>query len=151
MPSTSRTMKISGHMLKNSMMGSDISYDDQTDRNKYGVLYRGEMTQETEEYYVLDLVRREGEEAKYYRQVLWVDKTNLTIKKGEMYAKSGKLLKELSVDEVEKIGDRYYIIRFRIDDKLKVNSYTELIMKKIEIDPTISESTFTLKNLERRR
>ncbi len=150
MPSTSRTMKISGHMLKESMMGSDISYDDQTDRNKYNILYNGEITEETEEYYVLNLIRREGEEAKYYRQVLWIAKDTLTIKRGEMYAKTGKLLKELQVDEIELIGDRYYITRFRIDDKLKKTSYTELILREIEIDPEISESTFTLKNLERR-
>jgi len=150
MPSTSRTMKISGHMLKESMMGSDISYYDQTDRNKYNLIYEGEMLSEDRENYVLELIRREGEEAKYYRQILWIVKENLTIQRGEMYGNSGKMLKELFVDEVEEIGDRYYITRFRIDDKLKADSYTELIMRDIKIDPRISESTFTLKNLERR-
>ncbi|MCS5421292.1 MULTISPECIES: outer membrane lipoprotein-sorting protein [Psychrilyobacter] len=150
MPSTSRTVKISKHMLKESMMGSDISYDDQTDRNKYSTLYNSEITQETPTQYVLNLIRKEGEEAKYYRQILWINKNTLTIDKGEMYANSGKLLKEFIVDEIKKIGDRYYITIFRIDDKLKKNSYTELILTEIKLNPDLSESIFTLKNLERK-
>ena len=150
MPSTSRTIKISKHMLKESMMGSDISYDDQTDRNKYSTLYDSKIIDETPDQYVLDLIRKEGEEAKYYRQILWINKNTLTIDKGEMYANSGKLLKEYIVDEIQKIQDRYYITIFRIDDKLKKNSYTELILTDIKLNPDLSESVFTLKNLERR-
>ncbi len=150
MPSTSRTIKISKHMLKESMMGSDISYDDQTDRNKYSLLYNSEIIHETPTQYTIDLIRKDGEEAKYYRQILWINKNTLTIDKGEMYANSGKLLKEYIVDEIKKIGDRYYITIFRIDDKLKKNSYTELILTEIKLNPDLSESIFTLKNLERK-
>jgi outer membrane lipoprotein-sorting protein len=150
MPSTSRTIKISKHMLKESMMGSDISYDDQTDRNKYSTLYNSEIIHETPTQYTVNLIRKDGEEAKYYRQILWINKNTLTIDKGEMYAKSGKLLKEYTVDEIKKIGDRYYITIFRIDDKLKKNSYTELILTDIKLNPDLSESIFTIKNLERK-
>ena len=137
-------------MLKESMMGSDISYDDQTDRNKYSTLYNSEIINETPTQYVLDLIRKDGKEAKYYRQILWINKNTLTIDKGEMYANSGKLLKEYIVDEIKKIENRYYITIFRIDDKLKKNSYTELILTDIKLNPDLSESIFTLKNLERK-
>jgi len=150
MPSTSRTIKISKHMLKENMMGSDISYDDQTDRNKYSTLYNSKIINETPTQYVLDLIRKDGEEAKYYKQILWINKNTLTIDKGEMYANSGKLLKEYIVDEITKIEDRYYITIFRIDDKLKKNSYTELILTEIKLNPDLSDSIFTLKNLEKR-
>jgi hypothetical protein len=67
-----------------------------------------------------------------------------------MYALSGKLLKEFYVDEAMWIGDRYYITKFRMEDKIKKDSYTEIISKDIIIDPNIPESIFTIKNLERR-
>jgi outer membrane lipoprotein-sorting protein len=149
MPNTAKTIKISDHMLKNSMMGSDFSYDDQTDRNKYHEIYNSTLIEETETEYKLELIRKEGIEAKYQKQIVWIDKKTLTLTKSEMYATSGKLLKEMLVDEIQKLGDRYYITKMRMVDMLKSDSYTELILTNIEIDPTIPDSIFSLRNLER--
>lgn len=66
-----------------------------------------------------------------------------------MYANSGKLLKEMTVIKYEKLGDRYYITNFKMEDKIKKNSYTELISSK-EIDVNLSDSLFTISNLEKK-
>ena len=144
MPRTDKTIKISDHMLKHSMMGSDFSYDDQTDRNKYHLIYDATLLEETPTEYKLELIRKEGIKAKYKKQIVWIDKETLTLKKAELYATSGKLLKDLVVDETKKIGDRYYIIKLRMINKLKSKSYTELILTDIKIDPVIDESVFSL-------
>ncbi len=149
-PKANRTIKISGHMLRQSMMGSDISYEDQTDRNKLNELYDSSILSETDEIYTLELLAKEGIETSYYRRVIDIAKDTYTIKNSSMYANSGKLLKVLTVEEIEKIGDRYYITSFLMEDKIRLDSYTRLILKNIKIDVDISEDAFTLKNLERR-
>lgn len=149
MPSTSKTIKISQHMLKDSMMGSDFSYDDQTDRNTLHDIYNSTIIEETGSEYKLDLIRKEGITAKYQRQVIWVDKENMTLKKADMYATSGKLLKVMDIYEIKKLGERFYITKMRITDVLKDDSYTELILTDIKIDLDIPDSVFSLRNLER--
>jgi len=149
MPSTSKTIKISQHMLKDSMMGSDFSYDDQTDRNTLHNIYDSTIIDETPTEYKLDLIRKEGITAKYQRQIIWVNKEDMTLKKAEMYATSGKLLKVMDIYEIKKLGERFYITKMRITDMLKDNSYTELILTDISIDIDIPDSIFSLRNLER--
>ena len=149
-PKANRTIKISGHMLRQSMMGSDISYEDQTDRNKLNELYDSSILSETDEIYTLELLAKDGIETSYYRRVIDIAKNTYTIKNSSMYANSGKLLKVLTVEEIQRIGDRYYTTSFVMEDKIRLDSYTRLILKNIKIDVDISEDTFTLKNLERR-
>ena len=150
LPKADRTVKISGHMLRQNMMGSDISYEDQTDRSHLTDLYTSEILEETDKSYILELTAREGEDTAYYRRVIEVDRDNYVLITSKMYAVSGKLLKEFYVDDAMWIGDRYYITKFRMEDKIKEDSYTEIILNNIIIDPDIPESVFTLKNLERR-
>lgn len=150
LPKADRTVKISGHMLRQNMMGSDISYEDQTDRTHLTDIYNSEILKETEGLYTLRLVAKEGEDTAYYMRVIEVDKENYVLKNSKMYAMSGKLLKEFYVDEIIRIKGRYYITKFRMEDKIKKGSYTELLLSDIVIDPDISDSVFTLRNLERR-
>ncbi|WP_319370396.1 outer membrane lipoprotein-sorting protein [uncultured Ilyobacter sp.] len=150
LPKADRTVKISGHMLRQNMMGSDISYEDQTDRSHLSDLYTSKILKETDSSYILELIANEGEDTAYYRRVIEVDRKNYILINSKMYAMSGKLLKEFYVDDAMWIGDRYYITRFRMEDKIREDSYTEIILSNIVIDPDISETVFTLKNLERR-
>ncbi|WP_321328736.1 outer membrane lipoprotein-sorting protein [uncultured Ilyobacter sp.] len=150
LPKADRTVKISGHMLRQNMMGSDISYEDQTDRSHLTDLYTSKILEESDNSYILELVAREGEDTAYYKRVIEVEKKNYILIKSEMYALSGKLLKVFYVDDAMWIGDRYYITKFRMEDKIKEDSYTEIISNNIIIDPDIPKSIFTLKNLERR-
>lgn len=50
----------------------------------------------------------------------------------------------MTVIKYEKLGDRYYITNFKMEDKIKKNSYTELISSNIEIDVNLSDSLFTI-------
>lgn len=149
-PDANRTLKISGHMLRQGMMGSDISYDDQTDRTSLLELYDIVLLSEDDKVYTLEMTAKEGEEVSYYRRVAEVDKENFVLLNSLMYAPSGKLLKELTILDYKKIGDRYYITHMRMDDKIMEDSYTEIILENIKIDEEIPENTFTLQNLEKR-
>ena len=153
MPSAEKIIKIAGHMLRQSMMGSDFSYEDaleQTElRKKYDAEITGEERVDDRECYILELTAN-TKKVTYYRRKIWVDKVRFVPLKAERYAKSGKLLKLFSVKKVEKIGDRYYPTHMVMEDKLRFNSRTEMIIESIEFDVDIPENTFSLRNLEKR-
>ncbi len=71
-PSANRTMKISGHMLRQGMMGSDISYEDQTDRTTLNEQYDSTILEETDTMYKVELIAKEGVEVTYERRIIEV-------------------------------------------------------------------------------
>ena len=149
-----KTMKISGHMLRQGMMGSDFSYEDQTERTKlfddYNYKIVGEDTFNGRKMWVMMLDAKPNVEVTYVKRKLWVDMEQYVVYHSELYAKSGKLIKEFNLYEVKKIGDRYYPVNQEMKDKVKQNSYTRIIMTNITLDNSVPDSTFTMQNLEKK-
>lgn len=153
-PSAERVMRLSGHMLKQSMMGSDFSYEDMTEnaeelKKEYKVKLLGEETFNDIPCYVLELESRDESRTYFFRKV-WVDKEKFIGHKVEFFAKSGKLLKVMTVGNIQSFRNRYYPTRVTMADKLRENSKTEMVIKTIEFDIAIPEGTFTERNLMRR-
>lgn len=150
-PSAERIMRLSGHMLRQSMMGSDFSYEDMTERvKKLREEYTGEILEdenvEGHNCYVMVLTSKNPKKT-YYRRKIWVDKKRYVGLKEELYSKGGKLLKVMNVDKVEVINKRYYPTSITLKDKLRKNSSTTMIIKKIEFDIPIPAQTFTERQL----
>ncbi|MFW6034822.1 MAG: outer membrane lipoprotein-sorting protein [Halothermotrichaceae bacterium] len=145
---------ISGHLLEKSMEGSDFSYKDMMESEKLTELYDFELLEENAEYngrpcYVIEGIKKEGkEDVQYYRRKAWVDKERFIGLKGEYYAQSGRLLKESRVTKVEKVQGRWYPMEFIMENKLKQDTSTQLIINSIKFDPEIPAGTFTLRNLQ---
>ena len=76
-----------------------------------------------------------------------MDKERFIGLKEELYAKSGKLLKVLTVDEIKSFRNRYYPVRITMADKLRQDSKTEMVIKKIDFDMTIPPGTFSERRL----
>ena len=151
-PSEQDTVKISGHMLKEGMMGSDVSYQDALESDdlfkKYAVTVSGEDTVDGRPCFVLTLSAI-TKDVQYETRKMWVDKERFVALRQEMYAKSGKLLKVSTVQEVQQIGDRWFPVKEEIADQLKQGSRTQFIMKDIRFDLPVDESMFSLRNLQR--
>lgn len=150
-PDAEDIVKISGHMLNQGMMGSDFSYQDLLESDKLTDLYHfeiiGEEVVDGRPAYVLEGIAREGKEVAYYRRESWIDKERFVGIKEELYARSGRLLKVMTVLELEEIEDRWYPVRSVMEDKLRRDTSTEVILKVLEFNPDIVEGTFTLENL----
>ncbi|MAX30429.1 MAG: outer membrane lipoprotein-sorting protein [Candidatus Marinimicrobia bacterium] len=152
-PQTDRIIQISGHMLRQSIMGSDMSYNDVMEDKPLDQLYSAIL--EGEEYinnrkcYIIFLeAKTEG--ISYPKRREWVDAEYFLPIKEELYAKSGKLLKSTSMDGIKKIGDRWFPTRFIFKDELKKNSKgTEWIIKDIQFDQEISDIIFSKSNLRK--
>jgi len=150
-PSAERVMRLSGHMLRQSMMGSDFSYEDMTERaKKMREEYSGEINGEEELdgrlCYVLTLTSKIKKQT-YFTRKIWVDKEQFIGLKEELYAKSGKLLKVMKVLEIKSFKNRHYPVRLIMEDKLRKNSSTEWILKEIQFDIDIPEETFSERRL----
>ena len=152
-PQTDRIIQISGHMLRQSIMGSDMSYNDVMEDKPLEQLYsatlEGEEIINNRKCYVLFLeAKTDG--ISYPKRREWVDAEYFLPIKEELYAKSGKLLKSTSMDGIKKIGDRWFPTRFIFKDELKKNSKgTEWIIKDIQFDQEISDIIFSKSNLRK--
>jgi len=146
-PKEQGTVKISGHLLKEGMMGSDVSYEDALESRdfkvKYGATLKGREAVDGRDCFIVQLDAKLPTAA-YDRRVMWVDAERYVVLKEEMYAKSGKLLKTSATLKVERVGDRWYPSRTEYVSKLRNNTKTLFEMSKIEIDATLDEKQFTM-------
>ena len=141
-PSTDRTIQISGHMLRQSVMGSDLSYEDMMDDRKLSDVYdAGVIGSETigeTECWIVEM-RAAEEDVAYQMRKLWVDQSRYIPLKEELYAKSGKLLKKTELSKVTKHGSRWYPQKITFKDMLKKGAGTEFIVDEIKFDVEIPE------------
>ncbi len=151
-PDAEEIIKISGHMLRESMMGSDFSYEDVMEneelRKKYSVTVVGSEAVGERDCYVLELVAID-KNVTYAKRKLWVDKERFAVLKIQLFALSGKLLKEVIVEDVEKYGDRYFATKLTMMNKLLKDSSTTFEMEELDFDADIPDNTFTKRSLER--
>lgn len=151
-PSERDTVKISGAMLRQGIMGSDFSYQDAMSSEELSILYAASVTGseilEGRDCHVLEL-QSSASGVHYPRRKLWVDKEHLTILRGELYAKSGTLLKVLRVLGSLSVQGRQFPSVVEYSDQLKKNSRTVLTMESIEINPSIDPGRFSLQAFSR--
>jgi outer membrane lipoprotein-sorting protein len=145
-PSTDRTIQISGHMLRQSVMGSDLSYEDMMDDRKLTDIYGSEIIGneiiEGRNTYVLELTAKVSDAA-YHTQKVWIDSERFVPLKQEMYAKGGQLLKRSILSEVKQIQGRWFPMKIVYKDMLKEGSGTEFKMTSVKFDQEIPEYIFT--------
>jgi len=139
-PSTDRTIQISGHMLKQSVMGSDLSYEDMLDDKKlttyYDAVVTGEEDVDGRKTWIVELTANTPDVA-YHMRKIWVDQERTIPLRQELYAKSGKLLKRLTLSDVVKIEGRWFPKKMTFKDMLKDGQGTEFIINDIQFDVPI--------------
>ena len=151
-PEEQETIKISGHLLKEGMMGSDLSYEDALEADslldKYALSVAGREDLDGRPCYVLELTAK-VKAVPYERQKIWIDGERFISLKTEMYAKTGKLLKESRALEVKQLGKRWFATSLRMEDKLKQGSGTLFTMTELEFDVALPADQFSLRRLGR--
>jgi outer membrane lipoprotein-sorting protein len=145
-PSTDRTIQISGHMLKQSVMGSDLSYEDMMDDRKLSEVYAatlsGEEITDGRKTWVLKLTARVPD-VPYHSQKLWIDAERYIPLKQEMYAKSGQLLKRTLMSDVRQVQGRWFPFVMVYKDMLKQGNGTEFRITSIRFNEKIPEYLFS--------
>ena len=151
-PSTDRTIQLSGHMLKQSLMGSDLSYEDMMENRKLTEMYDakviGEEMIDERKTWVLQL-NAKVDDASYDSRKVWVDTERYVPLREELFAKSGQLLKRTELKDVKKIDGRWYPTKMNYKDMLKDGKGTDFIVLEIEFDVEIPAYIFSKGALKR--
>jgi outer membrane lipoprotein-sorting protein len=151
-PKEQDTVKISGHLLKEGMMGSDVSYEDALESSDFRVKYSATLTREEpvgeRRCYVLEL-KAKVPTAAYDRWVIWIDAERYVALKEEMYARSGKMLKSSQALQVTQISGRWFPARTQYVSKIRSNTSTVFAMTNVELDPKLDPQQFTMAALTR--
>ncbi len=151
-PSSDRTILISGHMLRQSVMGSDLSYEDMMEDRKLQEIYNAKVTGEEDiqgrKAWVMKLDAK-VDDAAYQSRQMWVDQERFVPLKEELYAKSGQLLKKTTMKDVEKIDGRWYPKTVIYKEMLKEGEGTEFTLVEVKFDQDIPEYIFSKAALKR--
>jgi outer membrane lipoprotein-sorting protein len=145
-PSTDRIIEISGSMLRQSVMGSDLSYEDMMDDRKLTDIYSAKILGEEKigdrAVRLLELTAKVSDVA-YYRQKMWIDTEWFIPLKQELFAKSGQLLKRTEMSDVKNIQGRWFPTTVIYKDMLKDGDGTEFKMTNVKFDQEIAGYIFT--------
>ncbi len=145
-PSTDRTIRISGHMLRQSVMGSDLSYEDLMEdpelARRYQAIVSGEEAIGGRRCWIVELTATTPKVA-YQSRKIWVDRERNVPLREELFAKSGKLLKKLELGDVAQIEGRWFPKRMTFKDMLKKGKGTEFVIETIQFDQEIPRHIFS--------
>jgi len=145
-PSTDRTIQISGHMLRQSVMGSDLSYEDMMDDRKlidvYSARVSGNDIIDDRQTWILELTAK-VEDVAYAKRKIWIDRERYVPLKEELYAKSGQLLKRSTLSNVIKVDGRWFPATIVYKDILKQGDGTEFKITGVRFNQEIPEYIFT--------
>jgi outer membrane lipoprotein-sorting protein len=151
-PSIDRTIQLSGHMLRQSVMGSDLSYEDMMEDRKLLDIYTAKVISEEviddRETWKLELIAKVTD-ASYHKRIIWVDQERYVPLKEELYAKKGQLLKKTTLSDVTKVGSRWFPKKMNYKDMLKSGKGTDFIINDIQFNATIPEYLFTKGSLKK--
>ncbi len=156
-PRTDRKLLIAGHLLRQSMMGSDLSYEDMMEDKKLSAAYKATFIAMDElqkdelqktKCCVLLLVAHD-KTTTYQTRKLWVDVEKKIVFRQELYAKGGKLLKEVEYFDYRPLGDRLFPRKMVFRDLLKENTRTTYMFDEIEFDVDIPRKYFSQSILKR--
>jgi len=151
-PSTDRTIQLSGHMLRQSVMGSDLSYEDMMEDRKLTEVYDakviGEETIDGRKTWILEL-NAKVDDATYESRKIWVDTERYVPLQEELFAKRGQLLKKTVLSDVVKIGNRWYPKKINYKDMLKDGKGTDFIVNDIQFNVTIPDYIFSKASLKK--
>ena len=152
MPKAERTQKISGHMMRQGMMGSDVSYEDLMAGHEFEEFYTasvvGSESLEGRLHWKIEAVAKDNT-VSYPRRTIWIDDAHRIPTKQELYALSGLLLKTWTMSDVRDIEGQMTPMRMEIRDALREGSATVMETTALTYGVALEDETFSLRWLER--
>jgi outer membrane lipoprotein-sorting protein len=147
-----RIIAIAGHLLKQSIMGSDLSYEDMMSNDSleedYDAKVIGKDSIDGRPTVTLELTAKR-KDVSYYKRKIWVDTERWITLKTDLLAKGGKLLKQVTTKDVFRIENRWYPREIYFKDMLASGGGTEYRIDSMDLKTAIPASQFTKASLRR--
>jgi outer membrane lipoprotein-sorting protein len=149
-PKAEEVIHLQGDALKDSVMGSDFSYEDLTGGksilDKYAATIDKTETFDGNECYVIALTATR-KDVVYPKQVVWVDAKLFAYRRGESYSQSGKVIKQMIVKELVTVSGKTIPSNTEMYDTMKKSSKTVFVITNIKLSVSIDPKLFTYEEL----
>jgi hypothetical protein len=151
-PKSNSVVRLQGGALKDSIFGSDYTYEDLTGEKGLLDLYKVEFAQPATEpidgvpCYHLKLSGLAP--VAYPFQELWVETARFVTRQAIYFSLTSAPLKKLEVKETKTLSGKTFPSHFVMTDLLKKNSSTEFVMESMQIDLPLDTKQFTLERLK---
>jgi len=149
-PEAEEVIHLQGSALKESVMGSDFSYEDMTGEgdllDQYEVTLLGEQTIDGRKHYHLELKAKKRGLA-YPKQEAWVDAEYWVMTRANAYSLSGRLLKEMELGDIRVVAGKYVPHYIIMRDAMKKDSSTEMRIEAIDLQADLPPDIFSLEEL----
>lgn len=141
-PRTERAEPLKGAALRESMMGSALSWSDLTTPLRFGRYTPRMVRQETLEGRPVWVVELTGADAEpYTKRLVWIDsKTSLPVRQ-ELYGSSGILLKTWTMTEPKAVGDHWVPMQMVVSDTVNQGD-TTVRRTDVQIGGPVEEALF---------
>ncbi|NCN04017.1 MAG: outer membrane lipoprotein-sorting protein [Spirochaetales bacterium] len=149
-PDASEVLRIQGSALRDSLLGSDISYEDMTGGrsllDEYSVRLLGTEAIDGHQTYKVELTARNSRVA-YPKQIIWVDTELYVTRRAHRFSLSDRLLKEMDILEVTTQNGKTYPTRIRLRDAMRSNTQTVMEISRLDIGVRLPANIFSLEEL----
>ena len=149
LPAFKKVRRISSKKKSDSFMGSDLSFEDLSNRRINGNDYKRleDAKWLGRDCYVLETVPKKESKSNYVRHVSWIDKNHMNILKEQSFNKKNKLEKEKHFS-YETRGEYQLIKKVNVENLLKKHA-TEITFSDMVINSGISDKLFNDISLRR--
>jgi len=152
LPGFKKNRRIQSQNKSDSFMGSDLSYEDMTNRDLEEYIFdilsdNAPCFEKSNDLCYILSSKPKDEYSEYSEHKTWVNKNTFLAIKEESYDKENNKLKYKEI-KYEKIND-YYIMNYLYVKNIQKNTSTILKIENIKINNGFSDNLFHQKNLKR--
>jgi len=147
-----RIITIAGHLLRQAVMGSDLSYEDITENDRLTEIYEATLgsAKEISGRSCLEVIlTAKKRDVAYHSRKIWVNHERWLPVKEERFARSGRLLKTFEITDAFKVENRWYPKKMIFKDMLSRGKGTEYIIESIDFSVKIPGYRFTKASLRK--
>ena len=149
-PDSEDVIHLQGAALRDSVLGSDFSYEDMTGSSSrlddYEVVLEGTEEIDGHETYRLRMTAKRRDVV-YPLQVAWVDSERFVTRRVELFSRRGRPLKRLALTDFQEVGEKVIAVRLEMSDFMKKDSLTVFTIDTIAVDEPVDENLFSLEEL----
>ena len=149
-PKIEKTIKIPPSMMLQSWMGSDFTNDDLVKESSIVHDYTHTLLREDRDAFVIESLPRPEAVVVWGKVIQWIDKETFVPIKDEFYDEDQILVRRFMYDDVKKLPDRYYPMRWTIEPltQEKQGHKTTIIISEIELNIDVAEDVFSMRALK---
>lgn len=155
LPKINRVTKIPASMMSGAWMGSHFTNDDLIKESSYAEDYDAQITfagsRDGQQIYEISAVPKADAAVVWGKVVMQIEQATLSPLRARYYDEGGELMRTLSFDQRQVVGERTIPLRLTLQPEDKPDESTVIVYDSIRFGVPLEATFFSLQNLQRRR